>query len=72
MKRRFALLSGPSAVVLLASLSNSGTSVLIQTCHPYTGDLSSEMSGDSKNVFLHCEEGLDSIQASMANNMFAN
>ena len=29
-------------------------SILIQKRHPYTGNLNSETSGDSKNAFLHC------------------
>ena len=28
--------------------------ILIQKRHPYTGNLNSETSGDSKNTFLHC------------------
>ncbi len=27
---------------------------ILQKCHPYTGSLISETSGDSKNAFLHC------------------
>ena len=26
----------------------------IPKCHPYTGNLTSEKPGDSKNAFLHC------------------
>ncbi len=33
---------------------NPKTSIFIQRRHPYTGDLNSETSGDSKNTFLHC------------------
>ena len=36
------------------ALFNSETSVSIQKRHPYTGNLNSETSGDSKNAFLHC------------------
>ncbi len=35
-------------------------SVLIQKHHPYTGDLVSEMPGDSKNAFLHWGDVLES------------
>ncbi len=37
-----------------AALLNPATSTLIQKRHPYTGNLNSETSGDSKNTFLHC------------------
>ena len=33
---------------------NPKTFNLIQKCHPYTGNLNRETSGDSKDVFLHC------------------
>ncbi len=36
------------------ALSNPKMSIVSQKRHPYTGILNSEMSGDSKNVFLHC------------------
>ena len=36
------------------ALLNPKTSILIQKCHPYTGNLNRERSGDSKNVFLRC------------------
>ena len=29
----------------------------MQKRHPYSGNLKLEMSGDSKNVFLHCGDG---------------
>jgi len=43
-------------VVLWAGrdLLNPETSILIQKCHQYTGNLNSETSGDSKNAFLYC------------------
>jgi len=37
-----------------SALFNPKTSILIQKRHPYTGNLNSEMPGDSKNAFLHC------------------
>ncbi len=44
------------------ALFNPKTSILIQKRHPYTGKLSSETSGDSKNAFLHCGDVLDRYQ----------
>ncbi len=41
------------------ALFNPETSILIQKRHPYTGNLNSETSGDSKNTFLHCGDVLD-------------
>jgi len=38
---------------VLFALFNPKTSILIQKRHPYTGNLNSEMPGDSKNAFLH-------------------
>jgi len=35
------------------ALSNPETSITIQKCHSYTRNLNLEMSGDSKNAFLH-------------------
>ena len=35
------------------ALFNPKTHILIQIRHPYTGNLNSEMPGDSKNAFLH-------------------
>ncbi len=32
---------------------NPKTSILMQKCHSYTGNLNSETPGDSKNAFLH-------------------
>ena len=40
------------------ALRNPKMSNLIQKCHPYTGNLTGEMSGDSKDVFLHCGDVL--------------
>ncbi len=40
------------------ALFNPKTSILIQKCDPYTGNLNSEMSGDSKNAFQHCGDRL--------------
>ena len=39
---------------------NPETSILIQQRHPYTGNLNSETSWDSKKAFLHCEDLLES------------
>ena len=33
--------------------SEPKTSISIQKCHPYTGNLASKMLGDSKDAFLH-------------------
>ena len=40
------------------ALFNPETPILIQKRHPYTGNLNSETSGDSKNGFLHCGDVL--------------
>ncbi len=40
------------------ALFNPKTSILIQKCDPYTGNLNSEMSGDSENAFQHCGDRL--------------
>ncbi len=40
------------------ALFNPETSIFIQKCHPYTGNLNSETSGDSKTAFLHCGDVL--------------
>lgn len=32
--------------------------LFIQECHPYTGNLNSEKSGDSTNALLHCGDVL--------------
>ncbi len=37
----------------MKALFNPETSILIQKRHPYTGNLNSETSGDSKNACLH-------------------
>ncbi len=37
---------------------NPKVSILVQTCHLYTGKLNSEMSGDSKNALLNCGDVL--------------
>ena len=36
------------------ALVNPKSFLLIQKCHPYAGNLNSEMSGDSRNAFLRC------------------
>jgi len=36
------------------ALLNPETSNLTPKCHPYTGNLNRETSGDSKNALLHC------------------
>jgi len=41
-------------MLLHVALFNPKTSISIQNCHPYTGNLNSEMPVDSKNAFLHC------------------
>ena len=41
-----------------AALFDPKTSILIQKRHPYTENLNSETSGDSKNAFLHCGDVL--------------
>ena len=40
------------------ALLNPETSISIQKRHSYTRNLNSETSGDSKNAFLHCGDGL--------------
>jgi len=40
------------------------TSISIQKRHPYTRNLNSETSGDSKNVCLHCGDVLAAVQDS--------
>ncbi len=45
------------------ALFNPKRPVLIQKRHPYTGNLFREMSGDNRNVFLHCEDVLGQIPA---------
>ena len=40
------------------ALFNAEVSVLIQKCHPYTGTLNTETSGDNKIVYLHCGDVL--------------
>jgi len=47
-----ALLASPTSGTVTA-LFNPRKSILIQKCHPYTGNLNSETLGDSKNAFLH-------------------
>jgi len=44
---------------LSVALFNPKTSILIQKRHPYTGNLNSETSGDSKNAFLHWGDVLE-------------
>ncbi len=39
---------------IIEALFNPKTSVLIQRRHPYTGNVNSETSGDSRNALLHC------------------
>jgi len=41
------------------ALLHPETSISIQKRHPYTGNLNSETSGDSKNAFLHCGDALN-------------
>jgi len=40
------------------ALFNPKTSISIQKSHPYTGNINSQTSGDSKNAFLHCQDVL--------------
>ncbi len=42
------------ATSYVQALSNPKTPILIQNCHPYTGTLDRETSGDNINAFLHC------------------
>ena len=44
------------------ALLNPEMSLLIQKRHPYTGNLNSETSGDSKNASLHCGDVLGDRQ----------
>ncbi len=46
-----------------SALFNPKTCILIQKRHPYTGNLNSETSGDSKNAFLHCGDVLAHLQS---------
>ena len=48
------------------ALFNPETSILIQKRHPYTGNLNSEMLGDSKNVFQHWGDVLAVDQVKLA------
>ena len=43
---------------------NPKTSIWIQKCHPYTGNLNSKMSGDSTNAFQYCEDVLVVVECS--------
>jgi len=52
------LLLGLAYLLTLSALFNPETSVVIQKRHPYTGNLNSETSGDSKYAFLHCGDVL--------------
>ena len=52
--------------VLISCSSQSRIPVLIYEHHPYTGNLNREMSGDSKNAFLHWEDVLDAHHATQA------
>ena len=45
-------------LVFTLLFSDPETSIFIQECHPYTGNLNSETSGDSKNACLHCGDVL--------------
>ena len=51
-------LSAGQSIKFSACSCQSRTFVLIQKRHPYTGNLNSEMPGDSKNAFLHCGDVL--------------
>ncbi len=52
--------------------------ILVQKRHPYTGNLNSEMSGDSKYVFLRCGDvsasahADDTVQPEVALSMASN
>ncbi len=43
----------PCQAVVKGQLLSIPTAILIQRCHPYTGNLNSETPGDSENAFLH-------------------
>ncbi len=49
-------------LVRAEALFNPETSILIQKCHPYNGNLNSETSGDSTSAFLHCGDVVDAVQ----------
>ncbi len=58
-------MSGVMVHVSLSSLERdhessfqSHMSIVIQKCPPHTKNLNSEMSGDSKNTYLHCRDVL--------------
>jgi len=46
---------------VLVALFNPETSILIQKCHPYTGNIDSKTPGNSENA-LHCEDVLVSSE----------
>jgi len=48
------VLSLSSVMMAWSALSNPETTISIQKRHPYTGNLNSETSGDSKNTSLLC------------------
>ena len=54
---------------LCFALLNPKTSIFVQKRHPYTANLNSEMSGDSKNVFLHCGDVIGASASSLMSRM---
>ena len=46
------------AVNTSKALCNPQTSISTQKCHPHTGKLNSDMSGDRRNALLHCGDVL--------------
>ena len=46
----------------ITALFNSKTSIVIQKRHPYTENLNSETSVDSKYAFSHCGDVISNIQ----------
>ncbi len=51
----------------IVEIFNPETSILIQKRHPYTGNLHSETSGDSKSAFLHCGDVLENAHSRTSN-----
>ncbi len=66
-KARTASSSSKHQCIGHTALFNPDTFILVQKCHPHTGNLNREPSGDSKSAFLHCGDGSDceSITAAM-------
>ncbi len=54
-----------------AALFKTETSILSQKRHPYTGNLNSGTSGDTKNAFLHCGD-VSAISHKHPHNLWTN